>query len=210
MGDMSTWPYGFIDDAPRKPKKRIVAIAGRNGSGKETAAKKTAAALDGAKTHTYSDVLIQTFKLWLKRKSTRPEQQKLSMFMCELLGEDAMAAVMTEKCLAASGHWVVIDGVRRLTDLDLLFAEFGRENITLVWIEAPPEIRYQRLKERKEKGGEQFMTWDEFLVQEQAEAESQLELVRVACTREIDNSGTLEQLMEQLGILHHDLTIGPR
>jgi dephospho-CoA kinase len=193
MGDMSNWPYGFTDDPPRtkRPKKCIVAFAGRNGCGKETAAKWASRAFS-ARTHTYSDVLIETFGLWLPRKSTRPEQQALSTFMRSLLGEDAMAIVMVQKCLEASGNYVVIDGVRRPSDIELLCKEFGEENVHRGWIETAANVRYERLKARKAKGGEQFMTWDEFLVQEAAETEQLLDVVRASCAFEIDNNTSLD------------------
>ena len=193
MGDMSNWPFGFIDDSPpsQRLEKRIVAFAGRNGCGKETAAKWSARVL-AARSHTYSDVLVETFGLWLTRKTTRPEQQALSTFMRQLLGEDAMAIVMVKKCLEAPSSHVVIDGVRRLEDIDLLCREFGSRSVHLGWIETAANVRYERLKARKAKGGEQFMTWEEFLVQEAAETEQRLDVVRASCAFEIDNNAPID------------------
>lgn len=188
-------------------RKRIIAFAGRNGSGKETAAARTAAALE-APHHTYSDVLVETFRIWGVDPSSRPQQQALSTSMRGILGEDALAKVIEFKCGKAATDHVVIDGVRRLTDVENMLHEYGSCFI-LIWIEAAAEIRYARLKLRKEKKGETMMSWEEFLKQESAESENQLEDVRRACQMEIDNNGTLAELEAQVDNLILDLKTGP-
>lgn len=204
MGDSSDWPYGFRDDPPtrRNPvSKSIIAFAGRNGCGKGTAAERSATLLAAPK-HTYSDVLYDTFALWGFGKDmvTRPDLQALSTFMRELKGQGAMADVMALKCRAAAGAHVVIDGVRRLTDIEVLQAEYG-DRFILVWIEASADNRYDRLKARKEKSGEAMMSREAFDAQEQAESERQLDAVRDACRTVIDNDGPPEALITQVDAL---------
>ncbi len=189
--------------------KRILAFAGRNGCGKETAAKDAADRLGTQERHTYSAILEQTYRLWGYEQNSRDDHQELSTFMRKQKGQDALAQAMLAKCKRAPGGWIVIDGVRRLDDLEALNAEFGHEHITLVWVEASADTRYERLKKRKEKAGEQFKTRDVFDQEEQAESEVQLEVVRAACVGEIDNNGPLEALVEQVDLLCHDLTVGP-
>ncbi len=99
-------------------------------------------------------------------------QQALSTIMRQVLGEGAMAVVMVRKCLEAPSNHVVIDGMRRLSDIELLQKEFGADNVHLGWIETEARTRFDRLTARKSKGGEQFMMWDEFVAQEAAETES--------------------------------------
>ncbi len=189
--------------------KRILAFAGRNGSGKETAAREMARLLGGAETHTYSDILQETFKLWGFYENSRHEMQELSTFMRKLKGQDCMAKVMVNTCNLAIGNDVVIDGVRRVEDLDLLIERFGKQNVYLIWIEVEADVRYQRLRQRKEKAGEQFMSRDLFDAQEQAESERKLIDVFAASHNVIDNNGTLGALQYTLSVLHHDLIVGP-
>lgn len=179
-----------------KRKKRIFAFAGRNGSGKETASNRAAQALR-APHHTYSDILVETFDLWGVHPCSRPQQQSLSTFMRDLLGQDAMARVMDKKCAEAASDEVVIDGVRRMDDIKSLKLEYG-DRFFLVWIETDVKIRYVRLKLRKEKKGESMMPWEDFLKQEVAETELQLDQVREACSYHFDNNGTLEMLNLQV------------
>ena len=178
-------------------KKRIVVFAGRNGSGKETAAKHASASLK-AQHHTYSDILEETYRLWGYDRNSRPDHQALSTFMRQQKGQDALAIVIDKKCREAKGDYAVVDGARRKTDLDRLMATFGQENVALIWIETPPTLRYERLKLRKEKRGEQMMTWEEFMVQEVAETEVQLDAIRGMAVYIVDNSGPPEALAPQI------------
>ena len=189
--------------------KKILAIAGRNGSGKETVAKKMAKALSGAETHTYSDILRETLQLWGYTKNSRHDMQELSTFMRRLKGQDALSKAMAKKCREAKTPWVVIDGLRRTEDLDILYEEFAPTYVTLVWVETSDDLRYERLKARKEKAGEAFMDRAQFDREEQAESERMLYQVYLARMREIDNNGTLVTLAEQLSILYHDLIVAP-
>lgn len=208
MGGESKYPPGTSGILSRHQKK-VLAFAGRNGSGKETVAKKMAKALGGAETHTYSDILRETFQLWGYTENSRHDMQELSTFMRTLKGQDALAKVIVKKCREAKTPWVVIDGVRRVEDLDALIEEFGRACVILVWVETSADLRYERLKARKEKAGEAFMDRAQFDREELAESERMLHDVYLARTREIDNNGTLETLAEQLGILYHDLIVAP-
>lgn len=164
--------------------------------------------LDQAETHTYSDILRQTFNLWGFNDNSRHEMQELSTFMRVLKGQDAMAKVMAKKCREAATRWVVIDGVRRVEDIQILIEEFGQECVTLVWVEVSAGIRFERLRARKQKAGEAFMDRAQFDREELAETEQMLDAVYQARKFEIDNNGTLDDLEERLGILFHDLTVG--
>ncbi|HTK60007.1 MAG TPA: hypothetical protein VL283_02275 [Candidatus Baltobacteraceae bacterium] len=181
--------------------KSIIAFAGRNGCGKGTAAEQASALLTAPK-HTYSDVLYEIHEACgLPRESvSRPTLQGLSTVVRNRFGQDALARVMADKCAAVPGIHVVIDGVRRLDDSDLLAKEYG-EGLILVWIETSADNRYARLKARKEKAGEQMMSREAFDLQEQAESEQQLDLVRQACKVVINNDGTPEELQRQIEAL---------
>jgi energy-coupling factor transporter ATP-binding protein EcfA2 len=181
--------------------KSIIAFAGRNGCGKGTAAEQASALLTAPK-HTYSDVLYELHvACGVPRENVgRPTLQGLSTVVREWFGQDALARVMGRKCAVVQGPHVVIDGVRRLDDTELLLQEYG-EGLIPVWIETSADNRYARLKARKEKMGEQMMSREDFDLQEQAESEQQLDLVRQACKIVINNDGTPEDLQHQIEAL---------
>ena len=169
--------------------KWIIAFAGRSGSGKGTAAGHAASRL-GARQHTYSDVLYETFALWgfAREQVSRPDLQELSTFMRALKGQSAMADVMARKCMDEASGCIVIDGVRRLEDVEALQRAHG-DRFVLVWIETSADVRYGRLVARRLKAGEESMPREAFDAQELAEAEVRLGLVREACKTSIGNDG---------------------
>lgn len=182
-------------------QKTIIAFAGRNGCGKGTAAELSSSSLNAPK-HTFSDVLYELHAACgIPRESVgRPTLQELSTVVRRWFGQDALARVMGGKCMDAPGTYVVIDGVRRLTDTDLLQREYG-EGLISVWIETSADNRYARLKARKEKAGEQMMSREDFDLQEQAESEQQLDFVRQACKIVITNDGTSEEFATKIEAL---------
>ena len=181
--------------------KSIIAFAGRNGCGKGTAAGHAATHLT-APTHTYSDVLYEIHAACgVPREATgRATLQDLSTVVRHWFGQDCLARVMALKCEAEQAAYVVIDGVRRMTDVEILQAAYG-DRFILVWIEASADNRYDRLKARKEKRGEEMMSREAFDAQEQAESEVQLDLVRQACRTVIGNDGPPEALAPQVEAL---------
>ena len=58
----------------------------------------------------------------------------------------------------------MIDGVRRLSDLDGI-----RENpnFQLLYIDAPLEVRYQRILHRAQNSGDNKKTYEQFLLEEE-------------------------------------------
>ena len=189
------------DSRVRQPAKSIIAFAGRNGCGKGTAAELASALLTAPK-HTYSDVLYEFHEACgvVRGNVSRPTLQELSRVVRHWFGPDALAGVMAKKCDAATAAYVVIDGVRRLADIEVLQARYG-DRLFLVWIEASADNRYDRLKARKEKKGESMMSREEFDAQEQAESELELDNVRAACRTVIDNDGPPEALPPQIDAL---------
>lgn len=176
----------------------IIAFAGRNGCGKGTASRLLAEPL-AAPTHTYSDVLYEIHGVCRipRELVARPSLQALSELVRQRFGQDALARAMLQKCEAETSACVVIDGVRRMEDVEILRERYGKR-LVLVWIEASADHRYGRLVARKVKAGEAAMTREAFDGQEQAESERQLDLVRDACTVFIDNDGPPDALAPQV------------
>ncbi len=75
------------------------------------------------------------------------------------------------------------------------------ENVLLVWIETTADLRYERLKARKQKAGEEFKTREVFDAEECAETERQLDAVRVAARYEIENNATLKAFLERIKVI---------
>ncbi|WKZ29028.1 MAG: hypothetical protein QY323_05905 [Patescibacteria group bacterium] len=194
MGDASNWPYGFANNRQPPTEKRVWAFAGRKLAGKETAARYVAMALGASETHTYSDILYDTFALWGfdRHMNSRAELIALSDFMRGLKGQEAMTNVLHERLRTGRGTDAIIDGLRLPPDVDRLIADFGRPNVTLVWIEASADNRFERACRRKDKKGEERMARAQFDAEEAASTEALLEQIRARCDVEIDNNAALD------------------
>ena len=167
--------------------KIVIGLVGEKGSGKETLARflKQAAAGKTVGHKRFSDVLTETLRLWDIR-ATRKNLQKLAVVMDNAFGEGALTHAVYALIAREEADIVVLDGIRWKTDLAML-RRFTR-NI-LVYVTADIETRYERVKERKEKEGEECATLEEFLEEEQAPNELLIpQIGREADVRIINNS----------------------
>lgn len=142
----------------------------------------------------FSDPFRETLEIY-DLDVSRENMQKLSTLMRQHFGEDVLAKAMTKKAKHASDGLIVIDGVRRFTDIENLIKlpEFH-----LVAIKVDQKIRFERCVNRKENIGDATMTFDEFCVKEAAEAESQIPAVMAHAEFAVDNNGTMEDLQKQI------------
>ena len=182
--------------------KQVIGIAGRNVCGKGTAVEYFLKQHDG-ESFRYSTRLTQTLKQY-RIPDDRKNLQDLSTLLRQRWGEDLLARNMLQDCLDSPKRYVVIEGIRRPSDVELVIKEFG-DRYTLVWIEAEAEVRYERMRRRTEKVGENVMAWEEFLKREEAEPERQLDVIKAAARYHIDNNGTQERYLAQLASLAHEL-----
>lgn len=182
--------------------KRVIGIAGRNVCGKGTAVEYFLKQHDG-ESFRYSTRLTQTLKQY-RIPDDRKNLQDLSTLLRQRWGEDLLARNMLQDCLDSPKRYVVIEGIRRPSDVELVIEEFG-DRYTLVWIEAEAKVRYERMRRRTEKAGESAMTWEEFLKREEAEPERQLDIIKAAARYHIVNNGTQAQYLAQLASLAHEL-----
>jgi len=175
--------------------KRIVGIAGRNVCGKGTAVEYFLKEHDG-ESFRYSTKLTQILKIY-RIPNDRQNLQDLSTMLRGRWGEDLMARNMLQDCEESPKRYVVIEGIRRPSDVELIVERYGAM-YTLVWMEADAAVRYERMRKRTEKAGESAMSWEEFQRREEAEPERQLDVIKAAAHYHVDNNGTLAATLEQL------------
>ncbi len=151
--------------------KDVIGIVGENGAGKDTVAKflmQKFARQRASHIH-FSDPLFAELA-WRKVVPTRGALQSLArewkeeepVRLSRKVGEKAIYA------LASGAEKVILNGLRWETDLDML-RKFPFH--FLIYVTAEKEIRFERLRARKEKAGEDEMTWEQFMETETAENE---------------------------------------
>lgn len=186
-------------------KKTYIAIIGKMASGKETFGsllrEEIALAVSG-ETHPYLRVLSHRFSDPLNMildilhiPKERAHQQKLSTILREAFGEEVIGNALQKLAEADQAEIVFFDGVRRPQDIVMLR---GLSNSHLIIIEAPAEIRFERLKKRNDRPGDAEKTREEFLAENNAEAESKIDEIAQQADVTIDNSGTMDDLRKQV------------
>lgn len=129
---------------------------------------------------------------------SRENLQKVSTILRQCFGDDLLAKTIAMDSSKLDAEIVVIDGVRRLSDIKYLKE---LPNFYLVRIEANSKLRYERIVFRKENAGDDKKTYEQFLLDEQAEADREIPVVMETSKYAIDNNGTLDELYLQIDTL---------
>lgn len=174
---------------------KIIALAGRQGCGKGTIAKYAAEKL-AAKTFRYSDVLREVLSV-LGEDVSRGNLQSLSSLLRAVFGDELLSKALAKKVASVEGI-VIIDGVRRLEDLDA-FKDFP--DMKLIFVDSYPTVRYERIMKRRENSCEETKTLEEFLEEEEAEAEKRIDFVREKADWLIENNHSMHQLQSRLDVI---------
>lgn len=174
-------------------KKTILGFTGLPASGKGTAAKYLVNKYQ-ATSFRFSTIMRDVLdRLYLPQ--SRENMSAISTNLRQIFGEDLFAKVMAGDADQADTRLVVIDGARRLADVEHLRKIPG---FKLVSLDVDMKTRYQRLIKRGENPDDNSKTWEEFQKDHDLETEASIpELIKQADIR-IDNSGSVEDLYKQL------------
>ena len=174
--------------------KIIIGFVGKIASGKDVS-KKYLEEKYGVHSYRYSTVLRDILNR-LYQPINRQNMQNLSLDLRTRFGSDLLAQVIIEDISRDEQEAVIIDGIRRLDDVASLKKKFP--DLHIISIDADPKIRYNRSVKRNENIGDQEKTFDQFLLEEKAEAELEIPTVMATSEYQIDNNGTMDELYGQL------------
>ena len=148
----------------------------------------------GAASFRFSDPLRNTLDLY-DLEISRDNMQNLSTVLRKQFGENLLAKAMAKQAKDSNKNLIVIDGVRRFTDIENLtkLPEFH-----LVYITADVKTRYERYISRDENAGDKNLTFEDFQAKEGAEADKQVPEVAKSAEFKIDNNGDFEKLNQQI------------
>jgi len=125
----------------------------------------------------------------------RENLQRLSTILRENFGQDVMSRVIAEDVTHDPNYIVAVEGIRRPTDITYLQENKG---FHLIYLTADPKIRWQRLVKRNENPGDADKTFDEFLRDEQAEADRLIKELGQTAEFTIVNDGTFGEFYGQM------------
>jgi dephospho-CoA kinase len=173
--------------------KLIIGFVGQAGSGKGTAANILHEKY-GAVVFTFSSILTDILnRLFLP--STRDNLINMSMTLRQGFGQNILAKAMSRQIESSSSEIVVVDGIRRVDDIEDLKLN---PNFKFIEIAVDPKTRFERLKKRNQKPGESEMTWEEFLAVGQKETEMTIAKVAEQAPIKLNNDGKIEDLEKKL------------
>ena len=181
-------------------KKIIIGLAGEIACGKG-AVKKYLMEKYGASDYRFSSILRDILKR-LHLEISRENLQHISTLLRQNFGEDLLANAMAQDIKTDEHAFIVIDGIRRLTDIKHLRA---LPEFKLIQIKADSELRYNRVLTRNENLGDDKKTWEEFLKEHEQESENQVPAVMKTADYEIDNEGSFEELEQKIDYIISDI-----
>ncbi len=177
-------------------KKLVIGLVGEIASGKGTAVNYLEEKYQ-ASAFRFSTVLRDVLER-LHLEINRQNLQTISLVLRQNFGDNLLAKAIANDAKNANSQLIVIDGIRRLTDLEYLklLPEFK-----LAYITASPEIRYQRLIKRSENTDDKNKTYLQFLKDHQAETELAIPQIGLQAEYLLDNSGSIEALEKNIDLL---------
>ncbi|EKE21818.1 MAG: hypothetical protein ACD_7C00122G0002 [uncultured bacterium] len=173
--------------------KIILGLAGEIASGKGTVVKYLAEN-HGASTRRFSTILRDVMdRLYIEH--SRETLQQTSSMLRNAYGENILAKVMDKDTRDDENPIIVIDGIRRIADI-----EFLKENpdFKMVFIDVSLEKRYERIIQREENSDDKVKTFEEFKFDAQREAELTIGELKDIADVILDNNGTPEELERQI------------
>lgn len=173
--------------------KIILGITGPMASGKGTVADYLKEK-HGAVIYKFSTPLRNVLdRLYLEQ--SRQNMQDISTVLRKQFGEDLLAKIISHDVEKDDSKLIVVDGIRRLTDIKYLneLPEFH-----LISITADQKLRWERITQRGENPDDANKTFEEFQQNEQAEAERQIAEVVATAKLELDNNNGYENLYQQI------------
>lgn len=110
-------------------------------------------------------------------------------------GEDTMAKVMAKDAESDENSIIVVDGIRRMADIEYLSK---LPNFVLIEIFAEPHTRYERVIQRTEKADDKTKTFEQFMEDHKRSTEMSIPEVASHANEHLDNNGTTEDLHKKL------------
>jgi dephospho-CoA kinase len=174
-------------------KKLIFGFVGDLASGKGTVAKYINEKYN-TNTYRFSTMLRDVLNR-IYVENSRENLQNLSTFLRENYGQDVMSRVIAKDVLNDPNELVVVEGIRRPTDITYLKELDG---FHLIYITADPKIRFERMLKRNENEGDAEKSFAEFLKDEEAEADKMIKELGKTAEIIINNDGDFENLYNQV------------
>lgn len=183
--------------------KLIFGIVGGLASGKTTLAEYLSETYN-CNTYRYSTMLRDILdRIYVDQ--SRHHLQQLSTFLRTTYGQDVMSKVIAKDVERDEKDIVVVEGIRRPTDITYLRELPG---FHLIFVDAKQQTRYERIIARGENTDDAFKTFEAFQEDEKAEADKLIAEIAKEAQFTIDNNGTKESFFTQADAILNNIGYG--
>ncbi|MFA6072172.1 MAG: hypothetical protein WC810_26705 [Janthinobacterium sp.] len=174
----------------------IIGLVGKMGCGKGAVTSQIISAYPERiiKTVRFSDPLAEVCEIMAIPK-TRYNLQHLAVVLKQGFGDGTLTKAVEERIKKIQADLIILEGIRWDSDYEMLRRLPDNK---LIYVQADPEVRYVRIKQRKEKVGEAETTFEQFQKEDQAENEIYIEQIGAKADFTIDNNGTLDEMRGQV------------
>jgi dephospho-CoA kinase len=176
-----------------KDKKIILGFTGLIACGKDTASDYFAEKYDAKQVKFSASMKDIMDRVYIS--PVRKNYQIISRVLRESFGQDLFSKVVAKDVKNLEADLIIVDGVRRIQDIDFLKDIDG---FKLISVEVDSKTRFERIKNRNEKPGDTTKTWEEFQKEDVAETEITIPDLMKRADVTIDNNGNLEDFYKQL------------
>lgn len=183
--------------------KLIFGIVGGLASGKTTLAEYLSESYN-CNTYRYSTILRDILDRVYVEQS-RHNLQQLSTFLRTEYGQDVMSKVIAKDVERDEKEIVVVEGIRRPSDITYLRNLPG---FHLIFVDATQRTRYERITTRGENADDAFKTFEAFQEDEKAEADKLIAEIAKEAQFTIDNNGSKEAFFTQAEAILKDIGYG--
>lgn len=135
----------------------------------------------------------------LHLENSRANLVKLGTTLREHFGDDILAKILLQDILASTAPLKIIDGMRYLSEYELLK---DLPDFHLIYVTASVAVRYARMQGRNEKSDEASMLETEFVQREQDVTERQIPKLGQLAEVTINNAGTIQELYSKVDRLY--------
>jgi len=176
--------------------KLYIGLVGEKGGGKETFVQfLKEAAKDKSVAHIRSsDILAETLSMY-DLPLTRSNLQHIAIVLDDGFGKGTVTSAVAKQMREHPADIVIFDGVRWHTDAGMI-KHF--ENSYLLYIAAPLNTRFERVRSRKEKAGEEGVSFEQFLKEEQVRTEIEIPDIGKGADTVLNNDGSLQDFKKKV------------
>lgn len=179
--------------------KIIIGLIGRPGVGKDTVVALMQEITDKKiEKFSFSRILIDEYCAHLGIEPTHPNLQ----YIGDAIRPEWLHARAKEYIEASNADIIIIPSIRRSADFAFV-QSFPHHR--LIGVEADEKVAYERMKMRKEKPGEEHLTWDAYQTLRNAPIDQEVGDLLGKAEVTLQNSGTLEDLKESVQKIMSDV-----